>query len=118
MVEPPEDMAERDLPNSQMYILQLLGQDLQLVGRDRLKLQPKNIAMNIGYKDSAYIGEMCRELWRRGMLKREGNGFYSITDEGLAYLQGKKDINEFPDPDEVDKEIEEEEEEQLGGGDE
>lgn len=79
---------EDDLPNVQRYILELLAQDLTLAGRSRLELSPVCIARNIGYKDNDYVGENCRLLVDAGLLAKSAEGpYYSITDDGLAFVE-------------------------------
>ena len=93
MASPLVDSMPRggnDLPNVQQYILELLAQDLSLAGRSRLELSPVCIARNIGYKDNDYVGENCRLLVRMGLLtKAEDGPYYSITDDGLAFVEGE-----------------------------
>ena len=79
-----------DLPNVQRYILRLLAQKLSLVERTYLELSPVCIARNIGYKDNDYVGENCRHLVTAGLLaKAEEGPYYSITDEGLAFVNSE-----------------------------
>lgn len=34
-----------------------------------------------------YVGERCRKLAEHGLLQPVGNGVYTMTDEGRAYLR-------------------------------
>lgn len=78
------------------YILQLLAQELALVGRQHLELSPVCIARNIGYKDSDYVGRSCRELESYGLLRRADSGpYYSITETGKRYIAGKISFTEI-----------------------
>lgn len=45
---------------------------------------------------TGYIAERCRELSNYGLLKPVGNGVYTITENGEAYLDGKLDTSEDP----------------------
>lgn len=38
---------------------------------------------------SQYVGQRCRKLAEHGLLLSVGNGIYSITDDGRAYLDGE-----------------------------
>lgn len=38
---------------------------------------------------SAHVSGRCKKLAEKGLLLALGNGVYSITDEGEAYLNGK-----------------------------
>jgi predicted transcriptional regulator len=40
-----------------------------------------------------YISERCQELANKGLLKPVGNGVYTITDRGEAYLEGDLDTH-------------------------
>ena len=40
---------------------------------------------------SQYVGERCRKLANNGLLLAVGNGIYTVTDNGLAYLEGEYD---------------------------
>ena len=81
---------EVDLPNVQWFILELLAQDLTLSGRSHVELSPVCIARNIGYKDNDYVGENCRLLVEAELLaKAEDGPYYSITDDGLAFVEGE-----------------------------
>jgi len=40
---------------------------------------------------SQYVGERCRKLANHGLLRAVGNGIYTVTDEGLDYLEGEFD---------------------------
>lgn len=39
----------------------------------------------------ATVSRRCRKLADRGLLEAHGNGVYSVTDNGLAYLEGEYD---------------------------
>jgi predicted transcriptional regulator len=55
-------------------------------------MSPSEIA---GHKripySSQYVGERCRKLANNGLLRAVGNGVYTVTDDGLAYLNGEFD---------------------------
>ena len=60
--------------------------------RENATRQPKQIAdglddAGIEYNDK-YIGRRCIELSRHGLLRNLGNGIYTITETGEAYLEG------------------------------
>ena len=59
---------------------------------DEQFMSPSEIAGNdrIPYS-SQYVGERCRKLANHGLLSAVGNGIYTVTDEGLAYLEGEFD---------------------------
>lgn len=44
-----------------------------------------------------HIGNRCRELARRGLLRNIGNGVYTITEDGEQYLAGELDASELDD---------------------
>lgn len=46
---------------------------------------------------SQYVGQRCRKLSERGLLLSVGNGIYSITEEGRAYLDGEYNAGENGD---------------------
>lgn len=84
---------EDDFADVHRYVLQLLGQDLELIGRSHLELSAACIARNIGYRDNDYVAESCRDLVEYGLLERAQDApYYSITDEGLAYLAGESEL--------------------------
>lgn len=81
-----------DLSDVHRYTLQLLAQNLELIGRKHLELSPACIARNIGYADNDYVGEACRTLADLDMVERADDGpYYSITQRGLDYLSGDLD---------------------------
>lgn len=51
-------------------------------------MSPTEIAENdvIPYT-SQYVGERCRKLAEHGLLQPVGNGVYTMTEEGRAYLR-------------------------------
>ncbi|MWV64276.1 hypothetical protein GRS48_05475 [Halorubrum sp. JWXQ-INN 858] len=38
---------------------------------------------------SQYVGQRCKKLATHGLLYAVGNGIYTMTDEGEAYLNGE-----------------------------
>lgn len=87
-----------DLAEVHRYVLQLLAQDLGLVGHSRLELSPTCITRNIGYRDNDYVGQSCRELAAYGLVERAEDGpYYRITDDGLAYVAGDLDLEDIQD---------------------
>ncbi|RQG89342.1 hypothetical protein [Natrarchaeobius chitinivorans] len=73
-----------------LAVLELLEIDVPDSSRtDRLRLSPKCIAHSTGYKDSNYIGVVCRELEDVELVEKEEPGYYSITWRGEAYLKGE-----------------------------
>ena len=61
-------------------------------------MSPSEIA---GHKriqySSPYVGTRCKKLAEHGLLLAVGNGVYTITDEGQAYLEGEFDASETSD---------------------
>jgi hypothetical protein len=71
---------------------------------ERGNLQPSTIseiirdnAPGLEYSDQ-HIGRRCRKLRDYGLLIKYGQGVYSITEEGKAYLAGDLDASTL-DPD-------------------
>lgn len=93
---------EERLREVQRHILQLLGQDLNLIGRSHLQLSAGCIARNIGYSDNDYVARNCRELADMGLLERLENGYpyYRISDKGQSYLNGELTLSELESADE------------------
>lgn len=50
-------------------------------------IKPASIHLNVGYSQQ-HVQERCRELWRRGLLKRysEDAAGYKLTDLGEKFL--------------------------------
>lgn len=46
-----------------------------------------------------YLGRRCRELANAGLLVNIGNGVYTITDKGEAFLAGELDAATLEEPD-------------------
>lgn len=53
---------------------------------------PKAIADAID-RNNDYIGVRCRKLASSGLVERPSRGFYVITEEGRAYLDGEFDAS-------------------------
>lgn len=53
-----------------------------------------------------YIARRCKKLAEKGLLKPVGNGVYMITDEGVAYLEGRLDTGTWTFVDEEGEETE------------
>lgn len=51
---------------------------------------PKAIADEID-RNNDYIGVRCRKLASYGLVEKPSRGFYVITNEGEAYLEGELD---------------------------
>lgn len=91
MVRRDDDLAE-----VHRYVLRLLAQELDLVGRSRLELSPTCIARNIGYRDNDYVGRSCRELTEYGLVERAEEGpYYRITEAGIAYVAGEIELEDL-----------------------
>jgi predicted transcriptional regulator len=63
---------------------------LDILETSELELTPANIAKNAGYS-RGYVRQECTRLESLGLLEKDDTGshpFYSITDEGRAYLAG------------------------------
>lgn len=46
---------------------------------------------------SPYIGTRCGKMAKHGLLRAVGNGVYTITEEGRAYLREEYDASESND---------------------
>ncbi|WP_207891629.1 hypothetical protein [Natrarchaeobius halalkaliphilus] len=53
---------------------------------------PKAIAGEID-RNNDYVGVRCRQLASYGLVDRPSRGFYVITDQGTAYLEGELDAS-------------------------
>jgi repressor of nif and glnA expression len=60
----------------------------------RDNLEEESAEMNY---NAAHIRRECRKLEDRGLLVNVGGGTYSITDEGIAFLEGELDAATLPD---------------------
>jgi Mn-dependent DtxR family transcriptional regulator len=58
-----------------------------------LRLSPKAVAVNLD-KSRNYCGERLRELAARGLVTPVEDGWYRITDDGIAYLEGRLDAGD------------------------
>lgn len=54
--------------------------------------------------DRNYLGIRCRKLADYGLVVNVGNGVYSLTDEGRAYLDGELDVGTLEADGETDAE--------------
>ncbi|WP_255168506.1 helix-turn-helix domain-containing protein [Natrononativus amylolyticus] len=61
---------------------------LETLASSGLILSPAVIAINIGYTRN-YVNKRVRKLSEAGLLERVEEGYYEITDDGRAYLEGK-----------------------------
>lgn len=61
---------------------------------DAGEVPPAVIARNVDIH-SKYAGRRCRKLAEFGLLNRMDDGYYSITEEGKAYLEGEVDADEL-----------------------
>ena len=82
---------EKDGPtDAHRAVLELLALETPESSRsDLMRLSPKCLARSAGYKDSTYIGQICRQLRDNELANREDPGYYSITWQGRAYLEGE-----------------------------
>jgi predicted transcriptional regulator len=90
---------EEDGPtDAHRAVLELLALETPPSSRsDLMRLNPESIARSAGYKNSNYIGEICRELRDTELVEREDPGYYSITWRGRAYLEGELSLDEESD---------------------
>lgn len=44
------------------------------------------------------IGRRLRLLSKAGLVERIGQGVYRLAPEGMEYLNGARDLGDFPDP--------------------
>lgn len=56
----------------------------------QIKSRMQEIGADMEYHPK-YIGERCRELTEYGLLYNIGNGVYTITENGISYLEGELD---------------------------
>lgn len=54
---------------------------------DHLDWAPRTIAWNTGYS-SQHVGNRCRVLSEKGLLKRIEHGRYTITHVGIGLVEG------------------------------
>lgn len=59
-----------------------------------LEIGPTAIARNIG-KSQSTVHERLRTLIEYGLVEKVDDGYYTITDEGHAYLEGKLDASKL-----------------------
>lgn len=64
---------------------------LETLDDSGLALSPAVIAYNIGFSRS-YVNSRISKLRKHGLINRVDQGYYEITDEGVAYLDGSIDI--------------------------
>ena len=55
---------------------------------------PKMISEGID-KTNNYVGDRCRKLTKLGLLDKPSRGFYRLTTDGRAYLEGDLDASEL-----------------------
>jgi len=87
---------EEDGPtDAHRAVLELLALDTPDSSRsDLMRLSPKCLTRSAGYKNSKYIGQICRELRDNELVEREDPGYYSITWRGQAYLEGELTLDD------------------------
>ena len=57
---------------------------------------PKIISVNIEY-DRRYTSKRCRKLEDTGLLTKEDDGLYQLTDFGRSFLAGNVDADDLED---------------------
>lgn len=68
---------------------------LQDVARYGGWIKPSSVYLNVEYSQ-AHVQRRCRELYRRGLLKRhETDTAYQISDLGREWLLGELSVNQF-----------------------
>ena len=87
---------EEDGPtDAHRAVLELLALETPESSRsDLMRLSPKCLASSAGYKDSTYIGQICRQLRDNDLVEREDPGYYSITWQGRGYLAGDLSLSD------------------------
>jgi len=67
--------------------------------RDEGARQPKQITQGLNEAgiefNTKYIGTRCRTLAEHGLLQNVGNGVYTLTDTGNAYLNEELNANQL-----------------------
>jgi len=65
---------------------------------DKEYMSPSDITSDkrIDYS-SPYVSQRCKKLAEHGLLQAVGNGIYTITDSGRAYLEGEYNAAERSD---------------------
>ena len=61
-----------------------------------IRVSPKVLAINIEY-DRQYTSKRCQRLTEAGILERESEGVYSLSDKGREFLKGDLDASELED---------------------
>ena len=69
---------------------------LEALAHTGMELTPSVIARDISY-DRKYVNTRLGELAAKGLVDRVDRGWYAITPEGRAYLNGEVDASEIPD---------------------
>lgn len=77
---------------------------IRLLNQCNLELPPGAIAHNLGYNKD-YMATRCRDLAKKGLLSREGNGgpYYGLSSLGMQYAAGEllvEDLEELAEEDE------------------
>ena len=67
---------------------------LEVMEDSGLILTPAVLHENIDYSRN-YISDRCRTLNEAGLLAKDGEGLYYITEKGKAYLSGEIDGDEL-----------------------
>ncbi len=69
---------------------------LEALAHTEMDLTPTVIARDIGY-DRKYVNTRLGDLAAKGLVDRVERGWYAITDDGRAYLNGDLDASEITD---------------------
>lgn len=69
---------------------------LEALNHSGMELTPTVIARNIGYT-RRYVNTRLGELVEKGFVKKVDRGWYAITDDGIAYLNGEFDASDLSD---------------------
>ena len=59
-----------------------------------IQASPKIVAANIDY-DRQYTGKRLKALAEAGLFQQEGDGIYSLTENGRAFLSGEVEPDEL-----------------------
>jgi len=69
---------------------------LEALAHSGMELTPTVIARNIDYT-RRYVNTRLGELVEKGFVERAERGWYAITDDGIAYLNGEIDASDISD---------------------
>ena len=59
-----------------------------------IRVSPKVLGANIDY-DRQYTSKRCRKLLNAGILEKDENGLYQLTEKGRKFLAGDLDAEEL-----------------------